>query len=128
VKSTEFSQEEYLQTFSNEAAEEESGGDYFETLTVGIQELPDNISPSSCQTDSFWDIKKVEEFWSNITSDLKGIRSKDIAISWGNIPMAKYSVFLYSNNEIIYNLAILFALHGNKVIKLGYVAAEVSVV
>ncbi|MDR1677880.1 MAG: hypothetical protein LBS44_05755 [Deltaproteobacteria bacterium] len=60
-KTSDFSKEDYLQTFV-ESDEEGSGDSYF-YLTVSIHNLPNNILPSSLLPDGLWDFKTLDQFW-----------------------------------------------------------------
>jgi hypothetical protein len=114
-KVTDFSKEDYLQTFV--VNDEEGSGDSIYYLTVGIHNLPSNIAPLNLQTDGIWDTKKLKELWATIAKQIPDFQTQDQAISWGNIPMAKYRVFKF-DGEITFISAILYALHGQKLIKL----------
>jgi hypothetical protein len=112
---TDFSRDEYLQAFV--FTDEEDTGDSYEYLTVGIHNLPKNIAPSSLRTEGLWNFKKLDEFWFTLAKDIEGIKTMDRAISWGNIPMVKFSTSEIKDDTLIRS-AILIALHGDKLIKL----------
>jgi hypothetical protein len=97
--------------------DEEDSGDTDYYLAVGIHDLPDNIEPSALRTEGSWDYKKLEPFWTDLAKKEPGIKTMERAISWGNIPMAKFSVGEIQDEVTLLN-AILYALHGDKLIKL----------
>lgn len=118
-KATDFSKDEYLQTFIY--SDEEGSGDSILYLTVGIQDLPKNIDPATLQANGNWDTQKLEELWKTVGSSISGVNNQEQAVGWGNIPMAKYRVY-QNNGDIASVSAMLFALHKDKLIKLecGY--------
>jgi hypothetical protein len=115
IKPTDFSKEEYLQTFAEE--DEEGSGDNFYYLTAGIKNFPNKIMPSALKTEGVWDLKKLDQFWRDLAKGVPGVKTIDTAISWGNVPMLKLSTSEIKD-DITSLSAILFALHGDKLIKL----------
>ncbi|MDR2366589.1 MAG: hypothetical protein LBF58_00525 [Deltaproteobacteria bacterium] len=114
-KISEFSKEDYIQTFVYQ--DEEGSGDAFFYLTVGIENLPNDITEATLQTEGTWDLKKLDEFWKTVASQIPGVLSQDPIISSGSIPAVKLRAY-QSNADIAYMTAIYFALHKDKLIKL----------
>jgi hypothetical protein len=116
-KASDFPQDKYIQLF-DDSGEEESSGDNYQYLTVGIQNLPNNIAPSALKTDNLWDFNKLDNFWKSLAKQIPDVKTLAQAISWGNIPMAKFSTSKIDTDGIKFLSGILFALHGDKLIKL----------
>jgi hypothetical protein len=115
VESSDFSKEDYLQTFIID--DEEGSGDSFLYLTVGIHDLPNGVASSSLKSDGLWDIKKLSQLWDVLAKETSSIKTMKQAISWDNIPMVKFSTNEIKDG-ILFLSGILFALHGDKLIKL----------
>jgi hypothetical protein len=115
VLATEFSKDEYLQIF--EEYDEEGSGDNYAYLTVNIQNLPNNIKSSALLTGGTWDFQKLDHLWQIIAKEISGVMRMDSAISWGNVPMVKFATSEIKG-EITFLSGVLFALHGDKLIKL----------
>jgi hypothetical protein len=102
-----------VQTF---ILESESGDDYY-YLTVGIKNLPPNIAASSLKPNGIWDISKLEQLWSAVARNVSAVRTREESISGGNIPIVKFSTSEIVD-DVTFISAILFALHGDKLLKL----------
>jgi hypothetical protein len=114
-KATEFKKDEYIQVFN--INDEEGSGDTYYYLAIGINNLPDNITPSTLRTEGVWNLLNLNSFWDIVAKQIKGVRTKAQAIDWENLPMAKFTAveILEGTTDLS---TILFALHGDKLIKL----------
>jgi hypothetical protein len=114
-KASDFSKKDYLQVFAVD--DEEGSGDSFYYLTVGIENIPDNVDESTLKTDSIWDLKKLEAFWSTLAKKIPGFKSLEQAINWGSIPMVKYRVYEIKD-DVMSLSAVYYAMRKGKLVKL----------
>jgi hypothetical protein len=123
-KYSDFNKEEYLQIFVE--SNEEGSGDRTYWLTVGIKNLPNNLLASSLGRPGVWFNDELDKLWKTIAKEIPYLKFMQHTITWYNIPMARFSTGEIRDGFTIIT-AILFALHGDKLIKLecGYTVIDV---
>jgi hypothetical protein len=116
IMPTDFPETDFLQTFVPKEDEEDSGDSFF-YMTVAIKDLPDGADLSSLKTDGYWNSRELDRFWVSLAEEIPGVKALLRGVSFENLPMAKISTSTISD-DIVNLKAILFVLHGDKLVKL----------
>jgi hypothetical protein len=108
----------YLEAFEidDKYGELVGDGDIHDYFAIEILKVPNNITSSALQTNGNWDNNKLKKFWDIVAKDVPGIRKQQQTINWDNIPVLQLSTYIIEG-EGSDNMAILFALHNNGIVK-----------